>query len=119
MAGESVIPVGAIVITPEMMYATLTDVVKKVDHIETLLNPALNEIRNDVKNNKTEIDRSMIDHKVEVGKALVEHKVELSKTTDDHESRIRSLEKMSWKIAGASGVISLLASLVVVWLGRK
>ena len=91
------IPAGAIVITSEMMYQTLTDVVKKVDHIETLLNPVLNDIRKDVKENKAETDKAIV----------------------DHETRIRAVEKLTWKVVGASSVVSALLSLLIVWLGKK
>ena len=91
------VPTGSVVVTPEMMYVTLSEVVRKVDHIETLLNPALDIIREDAK----------------IAKA------ETQKTLDDHETRLRAVEKMSWKVLGASSVVSTALALLVVWLGKK
>ena len=91
------VPNGSVVVTPEMMYVTLNEVVQKVNHIETLLNPALDIIREDAKLAKAEV----------------------KETLDDHETRIRAVEKMSWKVLGASSVVSTLLAIVVVWLGKK
>lgn len=42
------IPDGSIIVTPMMMYTSLNAVVKKVEHLETLLDPAFADIRKEL-----------------------------------------------------------------------
>lgn len=42
------IPEGSIIVTPMMMYTSLNAVVKKVEHLETLLDPAFADIRKEL-----------------------------------------------------------------------
>lgn len=48
-------PEGSVIITPMMMFITMQSLSSKVDHIETLLDPSLRDIRKDVGDHETRL----------------------------------------------------------------
>lgn len=50
------VPRGAVVITPTEMYREMQEIGKKVDHLTSVLDPALTELRDDNAENKRAIE---------------------------------------------------------------
>ena len=77
------IPAGSAVITPNQMLAELHDVGRKVDHLASILDPALAELRKNV--------------------------VEADKTLAVLDGRMRVLENWRWFVLGISAVLGTMA----------
>jgi len=80
MSDESTMPPGSVIITPSQMYAEIRVMSGKVDHLASVIDPALSNLREDVAAVRT--------------------------VQTDHESRLRSLDKRMWIaaiLAAASG----------------
>jgi len=88
----STMPPGSVVITPTDMYAEIRVMSGKVDHLASILDPALSTIRGD-------LSEAIAAHKTDIKDVRV---VQL-----DHEHRLRSLDKRIWLaavLAAGSGV---------------
>ena len=94
-------PPGSVIITPTQMYAEIRVMSGKVDHLASILDPALSTIRGDLAD-------SIATRKAEF--------VAVRVVQADHEFRLRSLDKRVWiaaVIAAASGAgISQLMPLI-------
>lgn len=69
-------PPGSVIITPTQMYAEIRAMAGKVDHLASILDPTLTDIRTDIADVVTDVA--------------------------DHESRIRSLDRRLWIAAVVS-----------------
>ena len=92
-------PPGSVIITPTQMYAEIRVMSGKVDHLASVLDPALSTIREDVADVRGNILK-------EVAASKVIH--------DDHESRLRSLDRRLWlsavaAAAGGAGIAQIAA----------
>lgn len=75
------VPVGAVIITPAQMYDEIRQVREEVSHLSALLDPAINSIRDDLK--------------------------DVREVAKDHETRLRGVERRVWVAAGVAAVIAL------------
>lgn len=69
-------PPGSVIITPAQMYVEIRAMGTKLDHLSSVIDPALSTIRDDV--------------------------AEVVVDVADHETRIRAIERWRWLIAGAA-----------------
>ena len=73
------IPHGSVVITPYQMYEEMRGVRDEVKHLASILDPALAEVRADVRENKAELKA--------------------------HDTRLRHVEQRLWFAAGAAAAV--------------
>ena len=98
------LPEGAIIVTPTDMYRQLQELAKDVHHITTLLDPSLANLHKEIAEAKS------------ITKTL---DIEMNKKVDDHEKRIRITERLIWKAAGATGLVSVLIGFAIAWMSKK
>lgn len=81
---EGPMPAGSVVITPTQMYAEMRRMGEKLDHLASVLDPALTTIRQDM---ATTAAQGLL------------RDGEIRQVQNDHESRLRSLDKRIWVAA--------------------
>ena len=81
------LPAGSVIITPTKMYEEMQDIGKKVDHLASVIDPAIHNIREDIREGKE--DRAMMkaDNKI-------------------LEVRIRALENWRWFVLGVAALVA-------------
>lgn len=92
------LPAGSAVITPNQMYAEMQDIGRKVDHLASIVDPALAQLRIDV---------------TEVEKRVAVIKAEREAAVAALDLRIRALENWRWFILGAAAVLGAAGGTVV------
>jgi hypothetical protein len=109
------VPSGSVVITPDMMYSEIKELVKDVHHITSLLDPSLRELHREL----GEIRSAQAKAETAHAKALEGH-VELhdkdiaalDKKVEKHEDVITSINKKIWIIIGAGLTLNLVAPFI-------
>lgn len=90
------IPDGSVVITPVQMYERITSTEAKVDHLTAIIDPALQNIRDDVAELKTDAE----------------------KVHSDFETRLRALERWRWQAGTVVAVVVFAAGIFEAFIGR-
>lgn len=83
------LPDGSVVITPNEMYREMQEIAKKVDHVATILDPAVAQIRVELTESKERV-------------AALASEREL--VTNALDSRVRALENWRWFVLGVAAV---------------
>lgn len=95
------LPIGSVVITPNEMYKEMQDIGRKVDHLTSVLDPAIAQLRSEITDTRTQITVITAERKTAVA-AL--------------DLRVRAVENWRWFVLGISTVISVVGSAAVVAL---
>jgi len=92
VTAESVgaMPAGSVVITPTDMYAEIRTMGRQIDHLADVLDPAITDIREDIRDVRT--------------------------VAADHEGRIRTIEQQMWRWVGMAAVCALVVSAAVAYI---
>jgi len=104
MSDQQVMP-GSVIITPTKMYEEMQDIGRKVDHLSSVVDPALNKLREDIIAGRGEHATIQAEIKVEES----ERKADVYKL----DSRIRIVENWRWFVLGIAAVIGPAASILV------
>lgn len=97
------VPQGSVIITPTKMYEEMQDIGKKVDHLTTVMDPALNTLR-----------ETVVELKGELAVAVAERKADVIKL----DTRIRVLENWRWFVLGIAAIVSPAATVLIDLLIR-